>query len=154
MISALFPIFPIERENSHRLDGGSVQAPHVDAEAIRIGARHVIRFAAAIFAEVVLGNAGVERIGSQRVCALNQAKCGRRNNQMKKPRALAHRTVAFMRLDIFRGGDLDDDGPAMTATGVLHVWPCAGSQLPLRQGGMHRPAGRDAPERGPPRRIR
>lgn len=97
-----------------------MQTPNIHAEPIRIRARNIVRFAPAVLAEIVLGDAGVERVDRKRAFSSDQPKRRARDDQVEKTGALAHRAVALVCLDILGCVDFHFDCTAMAASGMTH----------------------------------
>src|SRR5262245_5701045 len=72
-----------------------VEAAHIDVDLVRIGARHVERMDAAVFAKRVLCGPGVELIRRQIVRAADELEPFRRHDQMQKSFLGAYRAVAI-----------------------------------------------------------
>jgi hypothetical protein len=77
-----FPVCPVKGRDFHACNGSGVDAASVHAESIGMGAWHIERFNAAMFAEEVLGRAGVEGVCSQRVFPLQKAKARLRDDKV------------------------------------------------------------------------
>ena len=58
----IFPMLAVEGQNGKRRYGFFIQASNIDTESIRVRAGNVEWPAPAVFAEVVLRNARVERV--------------------------------------------------------------------------------------------
>jgi hypothetical protein len=58
----LFPVLAIEILDLDMFEGTGVDTAEVNADAVRVGTRDVERLNAAGFAEVMLRDAGIERI--------------------------------------------------------------------------------------------
>lgn len=78
----LLPVLTVEYIYLNRLNMRALDAAQIDAKAIRIRARRIKRFYAAVLAKGVLGSAGVKGIGSHRVCTADQSKPGCRYNHL------------------------------------------------------------------------
>src|SRR5688572_31003371 len=68
----LLPVLAVDLRDRHAGDGAFVQAARVDAEAVRVRARHVEGFHAAVPAKAVLRGAGIELVRGQRIFAGEQ----------------------------------------------------------------------------------
>src|ERR1700722_430719 len=72
LCAPFFPVTAVEGTHRHRLDAAAVDAACVDADAIGMRARNIKRLHAAGCAEQVFRDAGVERIGCERIAAAQQ----------------------------------------------------------------------------------
>jgi RNase P/RNase MRP subunit p30 len=76
------------------LDARALEAAHVDAVAVGVGARHVEGLDAAVAAEQVARGARVERVLAEALGAAQQPKAGARHDQVQIARHAADRAVA------------------------------------------------------------
>src|SRR5258707_5029598 len=116
----VFAIFALEQApRPHRLRIVIVEATGVDAVVLGIGARLIKRMDTAIPAECVLRDAGIERVGVQRIGATENFESLIRHRQMEDALLDADRAVAFAD-DAFLQIDQDakPHAPAMATTFV------------------------------------
>lgn len=100
-----------------------IKAVKIHAPAVRVGSRLVKTFHAALLAEQMLGRASTKPVGSERIRALLQYKILMRNNQVNKPGAAAHRTIAFEQFDHLRADKTESHRTAMAAAGnIRHLF--------------------------------
>jgi hypothetical protein len=117
-IGMLFPIRAIKLLDLNGLKPVGLQAPHVDAESIGIGARHVKRLDPANAAKQVLRNAGIEPVIGQLILPLDEVESRSRDDQMQETGFGADRTIASLGQDPNRGIDLKSNG-ATVATPAM-----------------------------------
>jgi hypothetical protein len=91
----VFPMATVEMTNRERGNIHIVQATHIHVDLIRIGTRNVKWMNAAHGAKSVLGDAGIESVGRQRILAAEELECIRRHDEMEKPFFAADRAIAF-----------------------------------------------------------
>src|SRR5260370_17087164 len=92
----LFPMFALKQAlRPHRLWIVIIEASGVDAVVLGIGAWLIKRMDAAISAECVLGDAGVECVGVQRIGATQNFKSLIRHRQMEDALLGADRAAAL-----------------------------------------------------------
>ena len=72
-----------------------IETARVDCDSVRLGTRHVECVHSAMRAECVLGHAGAECIGRQRVLATQQFEILRRDGKMKDALLRADRATAL-----------------------------------------------------------
>src|SRR5262249_54195592 len=96
----------------------SVDAAGVDVDLVGIGAWHIERMDAAVFAKRVFCHAGVERVGGQIVLAAEQFEIFRRHDQVENSFLGADRTIAD-RDGVEIRGDAKAHAPAVTAALVI-----------------------------------
>ena len=99
LIGVRLPMTAVETGDRHRLDGVGVETPHVDADAVGVGARYVEGLDAAHRAEMMLRDSGVEGVGREHILALDQAESVPRHDQMQMGCHGADRTIAELRVD-------------------------------------------------------
>src|ERR1700722_13289487 len=85
----------VKRVRFDRCEIDIVQTTDVDIDLVGIGARHIEGMNAAGRAECVLGRAGVEPIGGQRVRTAEKLELLRRHDQMQKALLGADRAIAL-----------------------------------------------------------
>jgi deoxyxylulose-5-phosphate synthase len=90
----------------------------IEAEAVRLGARHVEALDAAHRAEMVFRRAGVERVGGDLVGAFEQAKALRFHHQMQVTGLPADRAIALLDLDLVGREHLIAHRAAMAAAAL------------------------------------
>lgn len=73
----------VVRRDAHVAEILGVQAAEIDAIAVRMRARHVVRLYSAHGAEQVLGGLGIEFVGRQLVRTRKQAKAFLRHDQVQ-----------------------------------------------------------------------
>lgn len=113
------PVFAVERFDDERF-GPLIKTSNVDIDAIGIGARDVKTFDAALTAEQMLGDAGVERVSLQTLGSRYQPERRFGYDEVKKSRLPAHRTVAVVCGDRRRGLDLKAHTTAVTPARVAN----------------------------------
>ena len=96
-------------------NGAVVEAAHIDAEAVGLGAWDIEALDAAYRAEMMLRRAGVETVWDERVPALQQPEALSRHDQVHIARHAADRAVAFLDLDLVRRQHLVAHRAAVTA---------------------------------------
>lgn len=79
-MNILLPVLTIKWSDFERANGTGIETVHVNAEAIGVGPRHVIRFYAAMTTEVVLRHPRIEGVCPDIGLAANQAKILRRHD--------------------------------------------------------------------------
>src|SRR6516165_9647806 len=93
---SIFPVAPVEKAARTHLDRIEiVEAASVDAEILRIGAGNVEGVDAAMAAEGMLRDAGIEAIGGEIVMAVQQFELPGRDANVKDALLGADRAVAF-----------------------------------------------------------
>lgn len=90
----VLPVLAVERMYGQRSEIDTVKAADVDVNFVRVRAWDVKRMNAAGRAERVLGRAGVEPIGGQRIAAAQELELLRRHDQMQEALLGADRAVA------------------------------------------------------------
>src|SRR5581483_7522264 len=133
-----FPIPTIERDYRQRRQIDPFDAAHIDVDLIGMGARRIKSMDAAGAAEGVVGGAGVEAVGDQRLGALEQAEFLRLHDQVQETFLAADGAVAVGHLrDV--GGHFKPHRPAMTTArpGPFHQV----SRMPLGSWFLGGPSG-------------
>src|SRR5690348_14241545 len=91
-------IVVVEKAELVSLQGTFINAPHIDAVAVRMRARHVKRFHAAMRAEQMPRGTGIEAVFGERILALQQPETRGWHDQMHEARHAADRAVALLHL--------------------------------------------------------
>ena len=78
----------------------TVQAIHIDANAVRMGTRLVPGLDSAVAAEVMLRRAGIERVGLKIFLSFEQVKVAFRDNQVQIATFATDAAIAFRNLEI------------------------------------------------------
>jgi len=121
----LLPVPAVGLHDHHVLDRARVEAARVDAEAVRVRARHVEGLDAAHRAEQMLCDARIEAVGSQHFTAAHQGKPVGRHDQVQVAGLAADRAVAFGHPDPRGRQHLKPHSPAVAATSVFdHARTC------------------------------
>ena len=115
----LFPIPAVERFNDQFFRLG-FQAAHVNIIPIGIGPRDVKRFYTADFTELVLSDAGIERIANERRLALQKRELRFGYDQMQIAGFRTHGAVTVLAGNLFRCVDLKLYRPAVATTAINH----------------------------------
>src|SRR6185437_5846286 len=109
-----FPVPSVETLDLEPGEIDSVETSRVDVDLVRVGARNIERRDAAIGAEMMLRDAGVERIGREIFRRRQQLEVFPRHDPMKISLLRADRAVAFA--DAFRTAlDFESDPPAVAS---------------------------------------
>ena len=93
-MASLFPVLAVERLNLQGPDTAGLQAADVDADPVRMGARHVERFDPAMAAESVLGDPRPEAVIGEVALAREQHETILRHDQVQEPGHATDRAVA------------------------------------------------------------
>lgn len=117
-LCVLLPVAPVKLQNAYSLYGVTLETTHIDAEALRVGSRHIERFYAAMPAKIMPGNPGVEGINGKLRLPRQQSESIRRHNQVQVTRFLANTAVTLVRLDDGLRHDFELHGATMTAASV------------------------------------
>jgi len=115
----LLPLPSVERLDGDVLDRAGIEATRVDADPVRVRARHVEGLDAAHRAEQMLCDSSVESVGGQRFTAAHQSKPVGRHDQVQVAGLAADRAVAFRHPEPRGCLHLEPHSPAVTATRVL-----------------------------------
>jgi len=91
----MLPVPAVELMRLERRDIDAIEATHVDIDLIGVGTRDIEWMNPARGAKRMLGRAGIEAIGRQRVGAGDQFELFRRHDEMQKALLGADRTIAF-----------------------------------------------------------
>ena len=78
-----FPVAPVEIPNVNPGNRFRFEAADIDTDAIRVGARDVERFDAAVGAETVPGDAGIEGVGGEVILSLQEVEAGGGHDQVE-----------------------------------------------------------------------
>ena len=110
-----FPVLPVKWLDLDGLESALIQTAEINAESIRVGARHIKGLHATHLTECVPRNTGVEGVGRQRIVACDQSEPSGGNKEMLIPGHVADGTIAGMNRDSHRGVDLEGHGPTVAA---------------------------------------
>ena len=92
----LLPVTSVERLDRKGRHGRAIDAACVDAEAVRVGSRHVKRFYPAGAAEQMAGDTGIEGVLDQVLLTAQQTEAAGRHDQMPIPAHRTDRAVTFL----------------------------------------------------------
>ena len=91
-----FPVLTVEDASALTLvEIDAIETARVDVDLVRVGTRHIERMNAAVFAERVLRNAGVECVGRKVILAADSFELLGRDDQMPEALLGADRAVAI-----------------------------------------------------------
>ena len=113
-----FPLPPVEIRNPNFGNGFRLEAADIDADSVRIGARNIEGFDAAVGAESVPGDPGVEGVGGEILLALDEAEPASGNDQVEVGGHRADRTVAELDLELCGRIHLEPDFSTMASAPV------------------------------------
>ena len=113
-----FPLPPVEIRNPNFGNGFRFEAADIDADSVGIGARNIEGFDAAVGAESVPGDPGVEGVGGEILLALDEAEPAGGNDQVEVGGHRADRTVADLDLELCGRVHLETHSTAVAAAGV------------------------------------
>jgi len=118
LMSMFFPLPPVEIRNPNSGNGFRLEAADIDAHSVRIGARNIEGFDAAVGAESVPGDPGVEGVGGEIRLALDEAEPAGGNDQVEVGGHRADRTVTELDLELGGRIDFESNPTAVTSAGV------------------------------------
>src|ERR1700722_16792520 len=127
----------VERMRLDCRDIDLVETADVDVDLVGIGARNIEGVDAAGRAECVLGRAGIEAIGGQRVRPAGELELLRRDDQTQKGLFVADRAVAYGDARQV-GRHAEPHAPAMAAAGHC-FWHVCSSENALSAGDLSQP---------------
>ena len=113
-----FPLPSVEIRNPNFGNGFRFEATDIDADSVWIGARNIEGFDAAVGAESVPGDPGVEGVGGEILLALDEAEPAGGNDQVEVGGHRADRTVAELDFELCGRIDFESNPTAVTAAGV------------------------------------
>ena len=117
---SVFPVTPVKKAARTHLDRIKiVEAAGVDAEILRIGAGNVECMDAAMAAEGMLRDAGIEAIGGEIVTAAQQLELPGRDANVKDALLGADRAVAFAHGRLLQVDADAEPHPAAMATALV-----------------------------------
>lgn len=122
-IGMLFPVPAIKVLFDYPHSRRQFKATQVDAEAIGIGARYVVRFDAASGTKQVLRRATVEAVFPQILLAPEQTKMRCGNDEMHKSEHAAYRAVAMLDDNLLVDHHFECNAATMTAPVSPHIAP-------------------------------
>ena len=117
------PVLAVKRFDD-QFPGLRIEAADVDVVSVGIGPGDVERFYAAGFAEFVLSDSCVERVGRQLALAFEQLELRPWDDQVQKAGFGADRAVAIPALDFLRRFDFELHRSAVTTAAIDHDIPC------------------------------
>jgi len=137
-----FPLPPVEICNPNFGNGFRFEATDIDADSVRIGARNIEGFDAAVGAESVPGDPGVEGVGGEILLALDEAEPAGGNDQVEVGGHRADRTVAELDLELCGRVDLELHHSTVAASVVgdalilfRHGRQCSSAARPILDAG-------------------
>src|SRR5690606_8950060 len=104
--------------DAHRFHRRGIEAARVDADPVRMRARHIERLDSADAAEQVLRDAGIEAIAREHVLPREQAEARFRDDIVQKARHSTDRAVALDDVELVRAFDREANAAAVTAAVV------------------------------------
>lgn len=110
----LLPVRAVKRRYLQRQDSFGLQAVSIDADASWVGARYIERFNAAMPAEIVLRNVGVECVSLQVIFAGNETKSLLWHHQVQVARLAANAAITLVCLNISRRVDFETHTTTVT----------------------------------------
>ena len=117
-VGMIFPVATVEVRNSNFGNGFRIQTANIDADPVRVRARDVKGFDAAVDAETVLRDPGVEGVGGEILLALEEAEPAGGDDQVEVGGLGADRTVTELGIELGGGIDLETNPTAVTTAGV------------------------------------
>ena len=126
-----FPIAAVEICNSNDGNGFRLETADIDADTVGVGARNVKGFDAAVGAETVLGDTGVEGVGGEVLFPLEEAEPVGRHDQVEVGGHRTDRAIAESYLELSGSINLEANATAVAPTTVGHdvLFVCHGGQF-------------------------
>ena len=112
-MNILLPVYAIERRHCNGFDAVRLQAIRIDADAIRMRARHVERLDSAMAAEVMLRDPGVKSVCLDVVFPIEQTKVAPGNDQVKISCHTADAAIALIGPDSRGRLNFEPNSPTM-----------------------------------------